>query len=199
VITIQAKEELDPKSLQDCILALRNSGLIVYPTETFYALGIDPWNEPAVEKLYSLKARDEEKRLPVIAADTAMVSRFCDVRDSRFQKLAGRFWPGPLTIVLPLLRSLNTCAVRVSAHPIARQLCRAHGGFVVSTSVNKSGEPPLQHPNDLPAEFRKKIQILIDAGPCSAGKPSTILSLSEDPPKILRKGVISAEEIFAAL
>ena len=199
MITIQAKEELDPESLQACVNVLKSSGLLIYPTETFYAIGIDPWNEPAVEKLYSLKERVEEKRLPVIAADTAMVSRFCDVQDSRFEKLAARFWPGPLTLVLPLLRSINTCAVRVSAHPIARQLCRGYDGLVVSTSVNKSGKPPLLDPNGLPKAFREKIQILIDAGLCNGAKPSTILSLMEDPPRILREGAISTKELLAAI
>lgn len=199
VITIKAEGELDPQTLEASVQALKNSGIIIYPTETFYAMGIDPWNEGAVEKLYALKGRPDEMRLPAIAADAEMVARYCGIEDPRFRKLARRFWPGPLTLVLPLLNSLNSCAVRVSSHPIATQLSSAFGGLVVSTSVNKTGEAPLRDPRDLPDEFRQSVQILIDAGPCRAGSPSTILSLMEEPPRILREGAISADEILSVL
>ncbi len=199
MITIKAEGELDPDSLNACVQAQKNAGIIIYPTETFYAMGIDPWNEKAVEKLYALKGRPEEMRLPVIAADAEMVAQYCGMGDPRFRKLARRFWPGPLTMVLPLLNSLNSCAVRVSSHPIARQLSKAFGGLIVSTSTNKTGEAPLQLPRDLPREFRESVHILIDAGPCRSESPSTILSLMEDPPRILREGAISADEILSAL
>jgi L-threonylcarbamoyladenylate synthase len=199
VITLKAEGELDSPSLETCVLALKEAGIIVYPTETFYALGIDPWNELAVQKIYALKGRSEEKRLPVIAGDAEMVARFCSVDDPRFRKLTMRFWPGPLTLVLPLLGSLNSCAVRVSSHPIARQLSHAFNGLLVSTSANKSGAEPLQDPNTLPDDFRQKVDVFVDAGTCRSGVPSTIVSLMEDPPKILREGAISAEDILATL
>lgn len=199
MITIRTQELLDRSSIHACVLALREGGILLYPTETFYAFGIDPRNATAMQGLFDLKSRAQEKRLPVIAADAAMVALHCDITNPWFQKLADRFWPGPLTLVLPLLDSPNSCAVRVSSHPIARQLSLGLNGFVVSTSANQSGEPALADPQNLPQEFRDRVRILIDAGPCNAGLPSTILSLIEDPPKILREGAISTDEILLVL
>lgn len=190
---------LDPGSIQACVLALQEGGILLYPTETFYAFGIDPWNVTAVENLFHLKGRGQEKRFPVIAADAAMVALHCDITNPWFQKLADRYWPGPLTLVLPLLNSPNSCAVRVSSHPVARQLSRGLNGFVVSTSANRSGERALGDPRNLTQEFRDRVRILIDAGPCREGLPSTILSLIENPPKILREGAISTDEILLML
>ena len=199
MITIRTEELLDPGSIQACVRALHEGGIVIYPTETFYAFGIDPWNATAVKDLFNLKGRGQEKRFPVIAADAAMVALHCDTTNPRFQKLADRFWPGPLTLVLPLLNSPNSCAVRVSSHPIARQLSRGLNGFVVSTSANQSGEQALDDPRNLTQEFRDRIRILIDAGPCREEFPSTILSLIENPPKILREGAISTDEILLML
>jgi L-threonylcarbamoyladenylate synthase len=193
------KDDLDPASLQSCVQALQESKILCYPTETYYALGIDPFNEAAQEKLYALKQRDIEKQLPLIAADTEMVSRFCRVDDLRFWSLARRFWPGPLTLVLPSLDHQTSYAVRISSHPVARQISRAFGAPIVSTSANLSGEPPVADPIQLSETLQKEIEILVDAGTCPGGAPSSIVSLLEDPPRVLRQGAIGSDEIFSAL
>src|SRR5262245_8322065 len=104
----------NPEAYYHCVETLRNGGIICYPTETFYALGVDPWNESAREKLYKLKNRPAEKELPLIASSTEMVSRFCNTSDRRFAILAEKFWPGPLTIVLPAKDHSTSYAIRVS-------------------------------------------------------------------------------------
>jgi L-threonylcarbamoyladenylate synthase len=184
-------------------LILGTGGIVCYPTETFYGLGIDPWNLAAREKLYALKQRPGEKELPLIAADFAMIGRFFDVTDERIQLLASRFWPGPLSIVLrtnpPNDRISPTCAVRVSSHEVARTLSATFGGPIVSTSANRSGEPSIRDVKALPADMISKIDVVLDAGLCAGGSPSTILSLLDGVPKILRAGQIPVEEINSVL
>ncbi|HEY4492915.1 MAG TPA: L-threonylcarbamoyladenylate synthase [Acidobacteriota bacterium] len=197
--TIFAANELDATSLNLCLRVLREGGIICYPTETFYALGIDPWNERARTRLYELKQRSEEKEFPLIVADQAMLQEFCDVKYEALKRLAARFWPGPLTIALPSRERQTSYAVRVSPHPIARQLSAALKGPIVSTSANLSGHNPLSNPDELPVELMGHIDILIHAGPAKGEKLSTIVTLLEDPPRILREGAVTSSEIYATL
>lgn len=174
--------------------------MICYPTETFYGIGIDPWNEVAREKLFELKGRASEKDLPWIAADRAMVDRFCDTSDQRFGLLADRFWPGPLTMVLHLLNSDQTVAVRVSSLPLAGQLSAALQKPIVSTSANLSGQPAVNDAALISQEIKHKVDVVIDAGITKGEMPSTIVSfLQSNQVNILRQGAVSAEDISRAL
>jgi L-threonylcarbamoyladenylate synthase len=190
---------LDTSSLHLCVEMLRKGGILCYPTETFYALGIDLWNQEALQNLYALKMRPQEKQLPLIASDIPMVSAVCDTGDSRFAALARKFWPGPLTIVLASTDRSTTFAIRVSSHPVARQIVEAFGSPLVSTSANLTGEPAVSAPRSLPAEIAAGVDILVDAGTCEGLAPSTIVSLVERPGKILREGAIPATEIVSLL
>lgn len=197
--TFKVLDRLSNSKLKSCIDFLNEGGVLCYPTETFYALGVNPWNEDARKKVYELKGRNAEKNLPLIAGDLEMIQRLCDVSHPSFETLSRRFWPGPLTLVLSGLGSRETYAVRISSHPVARQISQAFGRPIVSTSANESGKAPLCHPNQLPGYMEEKIDVLIDAGPCSETAPSTIVSLLETDPRILREGIIAAEEILLAL
>jgi L-threonylcarbamoyladenylate synthase len=190
---------LDAASLQLCVDALRQCEIICYPTETFYALGIDLWNEDALVKLYALKNRPPEKQLPLIASDIPMVATICDVGDSRFAALARKFWPGPLSIVLPSTDRSRTFAIRVSSHPVARQIVEAFGSPLVSTSANLTGEPAIINPRLLSESIAAGVIILVDGGICAGEAPSTIVSLIEKPGKILREGAIPVAEIVSLL
>jgi L-threonylcarbamoyladenylate synthase len=190
---------LDTSSLQLCVDTLRQGGIVCYPTETFYALGIDLWNEEALQKLYNLKKRPPEKQLPLIASDISMIATVCDTGDSRFAPLARKFWPGPLTIVLTSTDRSRSFAIRVSSHPVARQIVEAFGSPLVSTSANLTGKPAVSNPRLLPDELTADVSILVDAGTCEGGSPSTIVSLIERPGKILREGAIPAAEIVSLL
>ncbi len=186
---------LDTAATEACADALRDAGIICYPTETFYALGIDPWSHLAREKLFALKGRDADKELPMIAADVEMVKRCCRTDHRVFDVLSRRFWPGPLTLVLPDRNSSATIAIRVSAHPVAREISRTFQSPIVSTSANRSGEPPVQDPRDFPQEFADSVEIMVDTGICQGGFPSTILSLARNNPELLREGAIPFREI----
>ncbi|PWT90213.1 MAG: threonylcarbamoyl-AMP synthase [Acidobacteria bacterium] len=187
--------------LQECTEVLNSGGIVCYPTETFYGLGIDPWNEQAREKLYALKGRMLDKQLPMIASSIEMVSRFFDTTHRDFKILASRFWPGPLTLILPTIEQsfIPNGAVRVSSHSTAQSLSESFGKPIVSTSANQSGEPPIANPRDLSAQLVAGIDILLDGGICAGGCPSTILSLLEKRPMMVREGAISAAEILALI
>ncbi len=160
---------LDSAPLRLCLDALRKGQIICYPTETFYALGIDLGNDDALIKLYALKRRPVEKELPLIASDITMVASVCDTGDSRFVDLAAKFWPGPLTVVLPSIDRSRTFAIRVSSHPVARQIAQAFGSPIVSTSANRGGEPPTFDPKHLPEDIKENITVLVDAGASTGG------------------------------
>jgi len=183
----------------DATDALHAGEIVCYPTETFYALGIDFRNLEARQRLYAAKQRPEEKELPLIASDIRMVSSVCKTNDPRFPVLARRFWPGPLTIVLPSKKGPESHGIRISSHPVARKLAEAFGSPIVSTSANLSGEPPVQDPGALAKSIERSIAVLLDDGPCSGGAPSTIVSLLQLPGKILREGAIPAKEVLSLL
>jgi len=187
------------------VRALRDGGLVVYPTETFYALGCLATMHASVERLVAVKGRPADKPFPVIIADWEMAGRFFRLEGTALA-LARRFWPGPLSIVIesidalsPLTRdSRGHSAVRMSPHPVATRLCREAGAPLVSSSANVSGEAPVCRPGDLdPVLLRHSGALVVDAEPWPAGGlPSTLVEVvSEGSVRLLRAGAVSAEEI----
>jgi L-threonylcarbamoyladenylate synthase len=199
VLTVKATTHLSPDALEACLSALWTGEMILYPTETFYAIGIDPCNEHARTKIYVAKGRDSAKQLPCIAADEEMVKAFCRVDHPAYERLSSSFWPGPLTIVLPLQTRAESIAIRVSSHPVARQLATAFQSPIVSTSANRSGESSVSSLQMLPSDLSHVIAIGVDSGTTAGGLPSTIISLLESRPKVLRHGAIPEDQILAAL
>ncbi len=178
---------------------LRGGGIICYPTETFYALGVDPWNANACERLYRLKQRSSDKELPLIAANLEMASKFFDLSDHRVQILIQKFWPGALTLVIPSADKSRNYAVRVSSLPEAQKISEAFGKPIVSTSANISGIRPISSPGELSQELISGIDVLLDGGVCAGGLPSTIVSILKPDIEILREGAISSKEILSLL
>lgn len=170
--------------------ALLAGSAAVYPTETFYALGADPRSERGGALVFRLKARDPGKPLPWIAADREQAAAVCEFPPAA-EALTRRYWPGPLTLVLPLRGGAGSAAVRVSAHPLARALAAALGHPVVSTSANRSGEPPARTAVEAAAglaataEDDSPIPVL-DGGTTPGGAPSVILDLTGSRPRAIR-------------
>lgn len=187
------------QGLEEAAKVIREGGLICYPTETYYALGCDPWNQSACEKIFQIKGREASKELPLIAADAGMVGTICDTSDLRFEKLSARFWPGPLTLVLRSLDEKRTYAVRVSSHPVARELSRLAGVPIVSTSANHGGLRPADDPAQLESTLLVDVAILLDGGRCAGGKPSTIVSIAGKKTHVLREGAIPSADVLSAL
>jgi L-threonylcarbamoyladenylate synthase len=193
--------ELD-ESITRCAALLRGGGIVAYPTETFYALGALASRGDALARLAAAKLRPEGKPLPLLAADEGQV-RAVGTLDGVAAALAARFWPGPLTLVLPARPDLDraitagsgTVAVRVPGSEVARELARRAGGALISTSANLSGEPPPVGPRDLSPALVAQIDAVLEAPPCPGGSPSTIVAVAGEGVKLIREGAVP----FAAI
>jgi len=181
---------------------VRRGGLIVYPTETVYGLGCDPLNVRAVERIFEVKGL-RKKPLPVLASDIEQVEKIAYLSE-KARQVAVRFWPGPLTLVLPktailpsiVTSNLNSVGVRVPMHNIAIQLIHLSNGLLIGTSANKTGEKPPRSAQEAANQIGDKVDMILDGGPTTFGLSSTVVDLTSERPKILRKGPISIEEIL---
>jgi L-threonylcarbamoyladenylate synthase len=181
---------------------LRRGGLVVYPTDTVYGLGADPEHQAAIERIYQVKGRPDAKAIIWLVASIDDVRDACQI-DAAAERLAARYWPGPLTLVLnrrdPPPGELPTLAVRVPAHPAALAIIRAVGGPVATTSANRSGEPSARDAAQASAALGTAVDLIIDAGPSPIGQESTVLDLTTSPPRVLRPGALSTANIEETL
>jgi L-threonylcarbamoyladenylate synthase len=185
---------------------LRDGELVAFPTETVYGLGGDATSETAVARIFAAKGRPRFNPLIVHVPGLAEAEPLAAF-DERAREAARRFWPGPLTLVLPrrsgsglsLLASagLDTVALRAPAHPVARQLLRAAGKPIAAPSANRSGRISPTTAAHVAAEFGAGLGLILDGGACPVGLESTILDLTGRDPVLLRPGGISLEELTA--
>lgn len=185
-------------SLARAKLIVKNGGVVVYPTETAYGIGCDARDVAAVREIFRIKGRERKKPLAVIAADLAMVKRFFVV-DAAMLRLATRYWPGPLTIVLRtrdtrLQKALGRTyiGVRVSSHRVATALSRAVGAPIVSTSANASGGKNCYSVTAVQRSLGSAVSgvAVFDGGPLRARAPSTLVVLRRGIPVVLRQGSV---------
>jgi len=181
---------------------VRRGGLVVYPTDTVYGLGCDPLNVEAVKRLFKAKG-ERKKPLPILVSDIEHVEKIAYLSE-RARRIAARFWPGPLTLVVPkkpALPDVVTCnlesvGVRVPRHDIALQLIHLSKGLLVGTSANKTGQKPPQTAYEAAEQLGKEVNVILDGGPTALGTPSTVVDLTSEKPKILREGPIRLEDIL---
>jgi L-threonylcarbamoyladenylate synthase len=181
---------------------LRSGGLVVYPTDTVYGLAADPSRPESLQRIYEVKGRPDEKAIAWLVASVDSARSACAL-DARSERLASRFWPGPLTLVLrridPPPGALPTLGVRMPAHPAALAIISAFGGPLATTSANRSGEPSAQTATEALATIGFGVDLIIDAGPAPGGTESTVVDLSEGDLRILRSGAVPADQIEAAI
>jgi L-threonylcarbamoyladenylate synthase len=193
-------------SLDEGIAALKAGELVVYPTETFYGLGADPFSVDAMKSLFAAKAREADKPVGLIAADADMAFSVAREVSAAARILANVFWPGPLTLVLPArenfpseLAGADGIGVRVSPHPIARALARGLGQPITATSANLSGESPATTLAEARSAFGTKVKVYLEGGELTAAAPSTVVAFDGNEVKMIRIGAISEAQITAAL
>jgi L-threonylcarbamoyladenylate synthase len=184
---------------------LRGGGIVAYPTDTLYGLAVDPASDEAVERLFSVKGRDRAQAIPLVAAgiDQAQAAGELTPRDLR---AAAAFWPGPLALVVRARPSLaravaaddGTVAIRVPAHPLARELASRFGGCITATSANLSGAPPTPSPDVVAATLGDALDLLLDGGHAPGGPPSTIVALDRHP-RLVRAGAVAWERVLESL
>jgi len=197
----------DESGLDRAAALLRSGALVAFPTETVYGLGGDARNSEAVAAIYAAKGRPSFNPLIVHVADLDAARRLALVGPEA-ERLAQAFWPGPLTLVLPLrpdaglsplvTAGLPAVAIRLPAHPLARQLIAAFGGPLAAPSANLSGKVSPTRADHVLAGLSGRIAAVLDGGPCPVGVESTILALSPRP-SLLRAGGLTVEDIEAVL
>lgn len=192
----------------DAARALKAGRLVILPTETVYGLAADAANPAAVAALYEAKGRPRFNPLIAHVLDLTAAERVADL-DGRAEILAEAFWPGALTIVAPargkcpvcdLARAgLDTVAVRVPAHPLARQVLEVFGGPIAAPSANRSGRPSPTTFADAMSETGETAAVALDGGPCGIGLESAVVALLDGPPRLLRPGAVTRAEIEALI
>lgn len=186
---------------------IRGGGVAAVPTDTLYGLAVNPFDADAVSRLFGVKSRSQERALPLVAADAEQVRAALGVLPPLGQQLAERFWPGPLTLVVPAPAALapdvtgggGTVGVRVPAHAVIRALCAAAGVPLTATSANISGEPPTADPDRVADALADRIDVLVDAGPTPGGPASTIVDVTGTAPRLIRAGAVEWEAVLAAV
>lgn len=186
---------------------LRQGGVVAIPTETYYGLAADPFCEEALKKIFILKQRPLKKPLLTIINDISQLQLLVAEIPLPFHNLMTSFWPGPLTLIFPARPSLSslltagtaTIGVRLSSHPIARELLRSFGGPLTATSANISGQTPAVSVLDLKVQFGQKLDGVIDGGTLPGACGSTIVGYDGRDITIIRAGVIPTDRIRGAL
>jgi L-threonylcarbamoyladenylate synthase len=189
--------------LRECVAVLRNGGLVAFPTETVYGLGADASNESAVTKVFKAKNRPADNPLIVHIAGIEQLESIARAVPENARRLAERFWPGPLTLVVEhrgqfpdlVTAGLPTVAVRAPNHPVALSLIRTFDGGIVGPSANLSGKPSPTTAQHVYADLNGKVEIILDAGHTMIGVESTVVDVTDAQPTILRLGGLPKDEI----
>ena len=205
--TIVFHPESDPNAVRDAAAILRRGGLLGIPTETVYGLGADALNEDAVSRIFLAKGRPQDNPLIIHVPDASWLERYCrDVPPAAY-RLAERFWPGPLTMILPrrdivplqTTGGLETVGVRCPNHPVTLAIIEAAGVPIAAPSGNTSGRPSPTTAAHMIEDMDGRIDGIVDGGPCTVGVESTIIDLTVTPPRLLRPGGLPLESLRQAL
>ena len=189
--------------LDEAVRAVLRGGVIAMPTDTLYGLAVDPFQAEAVERVFVVKGRAAERALPLVVADVDQVTMWLGGLPPVGERLAARFWPGPLTLLLTAPAALPPAVssgtarvgVRVPAHAVTRALCRACGRPLTATSANISGAAASANPDDIARTLGGRIDVLVDAGMAPGGPPSTIVDVTGSVPVLVRTGAVAWEDI----
>jgi L-threonylcarbamoyladenylate synthase len=190
-----------PESISQAAAVIKAGGVIAFPTDTVYGLGASAFQEAAVERIYEIKERSREKAIPILIGNPEDLSLISAAPDQRVTQIINQFWPGALTLILPIspdlpgnLSAAATIGVRIPDHDLTRELLRATGP-IAATSANLSGQESALTAQDVFQSLGGKIDLILDGGRSPGGEASTVLDLTSPNPDILREGPISLEEI----
>ncbi len=195
----------DPQAIRRAVEVLHSGGLVAFPTDTVYGLAALLHDSSAIDRLYEAKDRETNKAIAVLVGEIAQLPGVTLDLTECASRLAERFWPGALTLVVPRhpslpgnLSPLPTVGVRMPDHSFTRDLLR-RSGPLATTSANLSGQPSPTTAEEVLAQLGGRIEMVLDGGVCPGGVPSTVVDCTTPEPKILRLGAISQEEIFNTL
>lgn len=194
---------INSNELANAVKRLKEGKLIVFPTETVYALAGDARNLAAVQQIFALKGRPTNQALSVLLAKEHSLDKWARDIPMIAEKLAQHFWPGPLTLILHKEKSVLTAltggqdkiGLRVPDHPIAQAILNSFGNGLAAPSANRSSHLSPTQIEHVRQEFDNELELIIDGGPCAIGIESTIIDVTFDLPRILRLGAISLEQL----
>ena len=180
---------------------IKSGGMIAFPTDTVYGIGVSAFNENAIEKIYMVKGRLKEKAIPILLGDQNELIKITPPPEELVKKIITDFWPGALTLILPLLTKLpsnlsntGTIGVRIPDHNITRELLRLTGPLAV-TSANLSGQESALSAEEVKKNLGGKLDLILDGGASPGGMSSTVLDCTREQPTVLREGPISLDQI----
>ena len=193
---------LSDGAFEQILSFLRAGGVIGFPTDTAYGLGADPFNEAAVRRIFEIKGRPEGKPILLLVDSIEMAARVCNL-SQRARRVAERFWPGPLTVILParpevpsiVTAGTGNIGVRWPAADFAQRLVSSLGHPITATSANRSGIPSSVTAVEVCEQFGDALELVIDGGKLPARGGSTLLDLTQTPARILREGPIAESEL----
>lgn len=195
----------DPREerIRPAVRALREGGIVVVPTETFYGLAVECFNEDAVRAVNRLKGKPDRSPVLLLMADVSQIHQVAADLPEQFELLASTFWPGPLTLVVPasdrvpreVTGGRATVGVRVPGLTLPRRLAERLGRPISGVSANLHGQPPLRNAADVLGAFPEGVDVILDAGPTAGGLPSTVVDLAGDRPTVLRAGAVPASAL----
>jgi L-threonylcarbamoyladenylate synthase len=195
----------DPNAIPRALSVLQAGGLIAFPTDTVYGLAAATFSSASVERLFTAKTRETAKAIAVLVGDISQLDLITTGLTAAAKRLAVRFWPGALTLVVPkhpilpvIISPYPSVGVRMPAHTFAIALLRRVGPLA-TTSANRSGAANASTPAEVLEQLGGRIDLLLDGGTCPGGIPSTVVDCTQDPPVVLRVGAVSEENIRAAL
>ena len=197
----------DSAALDEAAALLRAGKLVAIPTETVYGLAANALDPAAAKAIYAAKGRPSDNPLIVHVSSPKEVAPLVRVLPAAFERLAARFWPGPMTVILPksdrvpreTSGGLDTVAVRMPAHPVARELIRRAGVPLAAPSANLSGSPSPTGARHCVDDLTGRVDAIVDGGECDVGVESTVLTLCTDPPRVLRPGAVTLEMLREVL
>jgi L-threonylcarbamoyladenylate synthase len=197
------REEAAGEFWDEARAVLNRNGVIAVPTETFFGLAVHPFQEEALDRLFALKGRAPEKPVLVLVDGPARLPQVVREVPAVATRLMARFWPGPLTIIFlghphlsrRLTGGTGTIGVRQPRHALTCRLISALGHPITGTSANRSGRPPLTRAAEVAQEFGEGVDLILEAGPCPGGLPSTIVDVTDSPPRLVRAGAIAVAEL----
>jgi len=187
----------DATTIADAAAVLESGGIVAFPTETFYGLGVAALDGSAVQRLFAVKGRPESRPILVLVDDPRRIESFA-LLTTAARELIVRHWPGALTLVVAardvvppaLTAGTGTIGIRQPAHAVARALVAALGAPVTAPSANLTGHAPPTRADQVRDVFDDRIDLILDGGPTPGGLPSTVLDVTVDPPRLLREGAV---------
>ena len=181
-----------------CREVVRARGVIAYPTDTFYGLGADPRDPEAVKRIFAIKGREAGQPILLLLRDRSEVAAWASVVTPSAERLMERFWPGPLTLVFPaaphvlpeLTGGGGTIGLRVPGNELTRELLRNLGTALTGTSANRSGGRDPRTAEEVMREVGDRVDLVLDGGATTGDRPSTVVDVTVEPPRIIRQGAI---------